>query len=148
MTALLEFSLLFHPLGPSSGHLEPGFWIYVSLSLCARDSVFDDLGTWILDADHGRLVILEFGSWIFLEGILGARVILDLGSWIFRFQIPDSGTVLESGIRMWPRILFCSEVQSSCAESLRRSRSPPLPPSRARKHLLADFDVCSRKEQW
>ena len=57
MTALLEFSLLFHPLGPSSGHLEPGFWIYVSLSLCARDSVFDDLGTWILDADHGRLVI-------------------------------------------------------------------------------------------
>ena len=86
------------PLGPSSGHLEPGFWIYVSLSLCARDSVFDDLGTWILDADHGRLVILEFGSWIFLEGILGARVILDLGSWIFRFQIPDSGTVLESGI--------------------------------------------------
>ena len=80
MTALLDFSLLFHPLGPSSGHLEPGFWIYVSLSLCARDSVFDDLGTWILDADHGRLVILEFGSWIFLEGILGARVILDLGS--------------------------------------------------------------------
>ena len=67
------------PLRPNSGHLEPGFWIYVSLSLCARDSVFDDLGTWILDADHGRLVILEFGSWIFLEGILGARVILDLG---------------------------------------------------------------------
>ena len=67
-------------LGPHSGHLEPGFWIYVSLSLCARDSVFDDLGTWTLDADHGRLVILEFGSWIFLEGIVGARVILDLGS--------------------------------------------------------------------
>ena len=62
-------------------------------------SVFDDLGIWILDADHGRLVILEFGSWIFLEGILRALVILDLGSWIFRFHIPDSGTVLESGGR-------------------------------------------------
>ena len=47
-------------LSPDSGHLEPGFWIYVSLSLCARDSVFDDLGTWTLDADHGRLVILAF----------------------------------------------------------------------------------------